>query len=75
MNAILTFREIKGRYPGEWVLLGNPEMDADLNVTAGRVLAHSASREEIYRQLLQAEARSVAIEYAGPVPADLAVVL
>jgi len=75
MNAILPFQEIQGRYAGEWVLLGDPETDADLNVIAGRVLAHSASQEEIYRQLMQAEGKSVAIEYAGPLPADLAVAL
>ena len=67
--------DLNSYYAGEWVLLGDPETDSDLNVIAGRVLAHSASREEVYRQLMLVEGNSVAIEYAGPLPADLAVVL
>ena len=75
MNAALTFQEIKDRYPGEWLLIGEPELDSDLNLIAGEVLAHSPSREEIYRQLTTVRGKSVTIEHTGPVPADLAVVL
>ncbi len=75
MNAVLTFQQIKKRYPGEWLLIGEPELDASLKVVAGQVLAHSSSRDEIYRQLIKAKGKSVSIEHSGPVPRDLAVVL
>jgi hypothetical protein len=75
MNAALTFQQIKDRYPGEWVLVGEPEVDASLNLVSGEVLAHSPSREEIYRQLLHVKGKRISIEYTGKVPADLAVAL
>ena len=75
MNAMLTFQEIKKRYPGEWLLVGEPELDSSLKLIAGEVLAHSPSRDDIYRQLVKARGKSVSIEHTGPVPPDLAVVL
>ena len=75
MKTALTVEQIKNSYPGEWLLVGEPELDSCLNLVAGHVLAHSPSREEIYRQLLQVKGRRVSIEYTGKVPADLAVAL
>ena len=53
-NEVLTFDEIKKRYPVEWVLLGNPELkDPELNeaivhkVVSGVVLYHSKDKREI----------------------------
>jgi hypothetical protein len=55
--------------------VGEPEVDASLNLVSGEVLAHSPSREEIYRQLLHVKGKRISIEYTGKVPADLAVAL
>lgn len=45
---ILTIDEIKAKYPDEWVLVGNPELDSDqLNVLAGLPMLHSKDKKEI----------------------------
>lgn len=41
---------MKERFEGEWVLVGDPEMDEGLNVTGGEVLWHSKDRDELYRK-------------------------
>ena len=53
MNDILTFDEIKSRFPFEWVLVGEPETDASLELVSGRVLCHSLNREDVDRKLLE----------------------
>ena len=75
MNVVLTLQDIKKRYPDEWLLIGEPELDASYHLIAGEVLAHSPSRDVIYAQLIKARGKSVTIEHTGPVPADLAVIL
>ena len=67
--------EIRRQYEGEWVLIEYTELDEDLRVVEGDVIAHSPNREEIYRQLLGTKGKDVAIEYLGDVPEDLAVML
>jgi hypothetical protein len=73
VNAIVNFQDIKDRYPGEWLLIGEPVLDPSFNVISGEVLAHSPSRDEIYHQLAQVPAKRVSVEYAGAVLADLVV--
>lgn len=52
MNEILTVAEMKERYPGEWVLVGEAQTNPpSLRVVAGRVLAHSTDPDEVYRQI------------------------
>lgn len=75
MKAALTFQEMKSQYPGEWLLVGEARLNPSLEVISGDVLAHSPSRDEIYRQLAHVRGKRVSIEYAGIVPADLAVAL
>jgi hypothetical protein len=75
MSEILSLEEIKDRYSGEWLLISYTELDDQMNVVSGQVLAHSTDRDEIYRQLLSTKGKSVAVEYAGAIPEDLAVVL
>ena len=52
MSEVLTYEEIKGRYDGEWVLVEAPELDEHIQVVRGKVIAHSASREEMDREML-----------------------
>jgi len=75
MSVVLTFQEIRSRYPGEWLLIGEPALDSSFHLISGEVLAHSPSRDEIYRQLMHVRGKRVSIEYAGTVPHDLAVAL
>lgn len=75
MVETLTLQEMWAQYPGEWLLIAVTGLDEDDRVTGGRVLAHSPDRDAIYRRLLDVKGERVAIEYAGPIPEDLAVVL
>jgi hypothetical protein len=56
-------------------LVGYEELDDDLNVIKGEVLAHSPNKEKIYRHLFTLRGRKVSVEYAGEFPEDLVVVL
>ena len=64
---------IRRRYQKEWVLIEYTEIDEDLNVKEGRVIAHSASKEEIYEFQMKAIGKQLSIEYMGEIPKDLAV--
>lgn len=75
MNQVLSLEAIKERYSGEWVLIAYKELDDEMYVIRGQVLAHSPDRDEIYRKLLSVRGQQVAVEYMGEVPEDLAVVL
>lgn len=75
MADILSFEEIKKRYYGEWLLIAYTEMDEDMNVLQGEVLAHSPDRDEVYRAISSRGGRAVALEYVGDIPEDYAVML
>lgn len=69
----MTWEEILKEYAGEWVLIEYRELDAQLNVVEGEVIAHSPSKEEIYKRLLETKGMNIAIEYTGVFPKELAV--
>jgi hypothetical protein len=75
MGKVMNMQEIRDKFTGEWVLISYEELDEDLNVRRGEVLAHSVHRDEIYQQLLSLKGKRVAIEYLGKIPEDWAVVL
>jgi hypothetical protein len=48
MGQLLNIKEIKTRYPDEWVLLGNPIMDeSKIDVLSGIPLFHSKDKKEV----------------------------
>ena len=73
----MRIEEIRKLYPDEWVLIEYSKLDDDLNVLEGKVIAHSADKEEIYQAQMNLQGRSLAIEYLGEIPEqdDLVVVL
>lgn len=75
MDQVISLEAIREQYPGEWVLIAYAELDEQMRVIKGQVLAHSPDRDEIYRRLLSVRGQKVAVEYMGKVPEDLAVVL
>ena len=75
MNKLSSLEEIKKQYPDQWVLIAYTKLDDDLNVVRGKVIATAPSRSEIYRKLLKAEAKRIAIEYTGEPPEDVAYIL
>lgn len=75
MLEIMTFEQIRQNYDGEWVLIAYSETDEELRVVKGKVIAHSANKEDIYQALENAVEQPLAIEYMGQVPEDLAFIL
>lgn len=75
MNEILTLAEIKERFPSEWILVADPELDEELEVVRGRVVAHSKDRDEVYQKAVELRLRSSAFEYTGEIPEGTAVIL
>ena len=75
MDEILTMDEIEARYAPDWVLIGEPQVNEDLSVRAGRVLFHSPVRDEIYRKATELQLDRIAVRYLGPWPDDVALVL
>jgi DNA repair exonuclease SbcCD ATPase subunit len=74
-SEILTLEEIQEKYPQQWVMIAYNERDEYLNVIRGEVLAYSPDCDEIEDYLPNRKGRAVAIEYTGPIPDDLAVML
>jgi hypothetical protein len=75
MTTLLTLEEMKQQYHDEWLLIAYTQIDENLNVLQGEVLAHSANVETLYSLLPQFRDRAVAFEYLGEIPDDLAFLL
>ena len=75
IDQIMSLEEIFSLYPDEWVLIVNPELDEEFSVIRGEVLAHATERDEIYSKLSLRNGKSVAIEYTGSIPDNIAVML
>lgn len=75
MSEIITFEEIKQRYDGQWVLIAYTEANDEFEVIEGKVIAHSAKKEDIYQALEMSTEQPLAIEYIGQLPEDIAFIL
>jgi hypothetical protein len=75
MAEILTLAEIEARFADEWVLVGDPQTDDNLEVQSGRVLCHSKDRDEVYRQILTQGPARFAVLFTGTMPENTAIVL
>lgn len=75
MSEIITFADMKLNYDGEWILISYTETDENLQVSKGKVLAHSPHKEDIYYALESIKDQPLAIEYMGEVSEDLAFIL
>ena len=59
-NPLLSKEKIKTKYPNQWLLLEDCELDAsDFSLRKGRVLAHSKDRDEIHRALKKRHGKSL----------------
>ena len=57
------------------IIGGLDSADSGRVMVDGNVLVHSPIKEDIYKALLRVKSENVAIEYAGEVPNDFAVML
>ncbi len=71
----MKWTDIAEKYKDEWVLLENIKVDKDFRIKEGKVLSHSADKNEIYNKIVELRPKRFAVEYTGKVPEDLAVVL
>jgi hypothetical protein len=72
IDEVLTIEEIQARYAPEWVLIGEPQTDLRQRLLAGKVLFHSADRDEVDRRLLELRPARFAFRYLGTLPEDMA---
>lgn len=68
----LTLAQIEDHYPDEWVLIENPELDDDLEIIRGRVIAHSADRAAVSRYDKHHRPKSAAYFWTGQLPEIMA---
>ncbi len=75
MSKLMTFEEMKQHYQGEWLLIAYQNLDEQMQVIDGEVLAHSPDHSEIYEVLSSIPEQPLAIEYVGKIPEDVAFIL
>jgi len=75
MSKLMTFEEMKQLYQGEWLLIAYKNLDKQMQVIDGEVLAHSAHQSDIYEVLSSIPEQPLAIEYVGQIPEDVAFIL
>lgn len=75
MSDSLTRAEIEMRFASEWILIADPEVDEHLNVTRGRVVAHSRDRDEVYQRAIDLRLKHSAFLYTGQIPDDVVIVI
>ncbi len=66
---------IRARFKSEWVLLEDPATTKNLEITAGRIVWHSKSRDEVYRKAAELKPENSAIIYTGKFPRGAVIVL
>jgi hypothetical protein len=64
-KAIMTLGEIQQAYPDQWVIIEFTELDDELKVVEGRVIAHSPERDKIEETLAGLRNEKLAVEYTG----------
>jgi hypothetical protein len=75
MNGVMTLVEIERSFDSEWVLVGDPEYDAQGEVVRGTVLFHGKNRDEMYQRDTELRPRSAAYVYTGSIPDNVAFAL
>jgi len=69
----MTLAEICEQYKGKWVLIEYHELDRNLEVVEGDVIAEAPTKEQIYGKLLTVgRTKNTAIRYCGEWPTDIA---
>jgi hypothetical protein len=66
MNEELTRAEIEARFPKEWVLLADPQVDQYQRVLGGKLLWHGKDRDERDQQMMATSYKHIATFYTGP---------
>ncbi len=75
MDDELSIAEIEARYPSEWILIADPKTNEALEVQGGRVLWHSADRDEVYRKAVELRPKRSAMLNTRRIPEGTAIIL
>ena len=65
MGIRLTADEVQSRYPDEWVLLGDLEIDDRDQLVAGTLLSHSPNKADVHREVRAHQPGHFAIYFTG----------
>lgn len=68
-KSLLTREQMKARYPNQWLLIVDYELDASTSLRKGRVVAHSGGREDIHRALRE-HSGNLCVHFTGSLPRD-----
>ncbi|MEM9541861.1 MAG: hypothetical protein AAGA60_20490 [Cyanobacteria bacterium P01_E01_bin.42] len=61
----MSFQEMEQKYKGQWLLIAYTDLDEEMQVKQGKILAHSQDKEQIYQALESVKYIPVAIEFVG----------
>jgi hypothetical protein len=61
----MTAEEINSSFDSEWVLVADPETDANLVVKRGRVIWHGKDKDELYRRMAELKPPKSAVLFTG----------
>jgi len=61
-------KEIKEKYPNEWVLVEVLKADELGQIIKGNIIAHSKNRDDTYTAMKQTKAKDIAHFYTGEIP-------
>jgi len=75
MEQQMTIEQIESAFDSEWILVGDPQTNAGLEVLGGKVLHHSKDRDEVYRRAMALQPKRSAILFTGEIPEDMEFVL
>lgn len=71
----MSMSEIESKFPAEWILIENPEVNDAKEIQAGRVICHSRDREEVDRRAIELKPKWFAVLFAGSPPETLEFIL
>ena len=70
----MNLAQIREAHKGKWVLIEYRQLDRNLEVVEGDVIAEAPTKEDIYKlQMSVGTGKNLAIEYCGDWPTDVAV--
>ncbi len=69
---IITKDQMKTKYPDQWLLIKDYDVNNATSLTKGKVIIHSKDRDEIHRALSRFKC-NLCIHYTGKLPEDTGV--
>jgi hypothetical protein len=76
MSGLMSIEDIKAQFDDEWVLVGEPDVEENLQVKSGTVLWHGKDRDELHRKIEDLQSPfNIAVLYTGITPEDAVIIL